>query len=89
MPSDMPIDAVALGSWKLYMPELAISIENKVVKTFAKHNIVSKGTNKSKPSARFFVNTMRELIDAKKISPELPHGMKEGHPLFQISNNIL
>eukprot|EP00957_Ditylum_brightwellii_P036060 2731902-Ditylum_brightwellii.AAC.1 len=89
MPPYMPIDALALGSWKLYIFELAISFENKVLKTFEEHNVVSKGTNKSKPSVRFFVNTMKELIDAKKISSKLPCGMKEANPLFQIGNKIL
>eukprot|EP00957_Ditylum_brightwellii_P040569 3070940-Ditylum_brightwellii.AAC.1 len=82
MPPEMPIDAISLGSWKLYMSELAISSENQVVKMFDEHNVVSKGTNKSKSSATFFVNTMKKLIDTKKISPKLPHKMKEGHPLF-------
>eukprot|EP00957_Ditylum_brightwellii_P169709 12917104-Ditylum_brightwellii.AAC.1 len=82
MPLEMPIDAVALGPWKLYMSELAISIENQVDKKFDKRNVVSKGTNKSKPSSAHFVNTMRKLIGAKKISPKLLHGMKEGHPLY-------
>eukprot|EP00957_Ditylum_brightwellii_P102442 7808686-Ditylum_brightwellii.AAC.1 len=40
LPPDMPIYAIALGSWKLYMSELAISIENKVIKKFEEHNIV-------------------------------------------------
>eukprot|EP00957_Ditylum_brightwellii_P073427 5579614-Ditylum_brightwellii.AAC.1 len=75
MPPDMPIDDIALGSWKLYMAELAIGIKNKVVKKFENHNVVIKGTNKSKPSGAFFVNTMRRLIDANKISPELPHAL--------------
>eukprot|EP00957_Ditylum_brightwellii_P153932 11716781-Ditylum_brightwellii.AAC.1 len=88
MPPEMPIDAVALGLWKLYMSEVAISIEKQVVKKFDKHNVVSKGTNKSKPSDAHFVNTMRKLIDAKKISPKLPHGMKEGHPLYQIGQKL-
>eukprot|EP00957_Ditylum_brightwellii_P104233 7939733-Ditylum_brightwellii.AAC.1 len=38
MPPEMPVDDVALGSWKLNMSELSISIENQVVKTFDKHN---------------------------------------------------
>eukprot|EP00957_Ditylum_brightwellii_P049526 3756790-Ditylum_brightwellii.AAC.1 len=33
MPPDMPIDAVALGSWKLYMGQLAINI----AKQFSRH----------------------------------------------------
>eukprot|EP00957_Ditylum_brightwellii_P022904 1728418-Ditylum_brightwellii.AAC.1 len=48
MPPEIHIDAIALGLWKLYISELAISIENQVVKTFDEHNVVSKGTNKSK-----------------------------------------
>eukprot|EP00957_Ditylum_brightwellii_P028100 2121582-Ditylum_brightwellii.AAC.1 len=58
------------------MSEQAISIENKVLKMVEEHNVVIKSTIKSKPSARFFVNTMKELIDTKKISLELPCGMK-------------
>eukprot|EP00957_Ditylum_brightwellii_P046978 3566244-Ditylum_brightwellii.AAC.2 len=69
MPPEMPIDAIALGLWKLYMSELAISIENQVVKKFDKHNVVSKGTNKYKLSGTSFVNTMRKQIDTKKYLP--------------------
>eukprot|EP00957_Ditylum_brightwellii_P194260 14795178-Ditylum_brightwellii.AAC.1 len=50
MPQEMPVDTVALGSWKLNMSELAISIENHVVKMFDEHIVVSKATNKSKLS---------------------------------------
>eukprot|EP00957_Ditylum_brightwellii_P011137 843873-Ditylum_brightwellii.AAC.1 len=59
MPPDLPIDAVALGTWKLYMGQLAIKVEKEVIKTFEEHNVVIKGANKSKLSARFFVNTMK------------------------------
>eukprot|EP00957_Ditylum_brightwellii_P149048 11348954-Ditylum_brightwellii.AAC.1 len=73
MPSDMPIDAVVLGSWKIYMSELAISIKNKVLKTFEEPNVVIKGTHKLK----------------KKISQELPCVMKETNPLLRIGNKIV
>eukprot|EP00957_Ditylum_brightwellii_P125634 9576038-Ditylum_brightwellii.AAC.1 len=88
MPPEMPINAVAMGSWKLNMSELAINIENQVVKTFDKHNVVSKATNKSKPSGTHCVNIMKKLIEAKKISPKLPPGMKEGHPFYQIDQKL-
>eukprot|EP00957_Ditylum_brightwellii_P050861 3857056-Ditylum_brightwellii.AAC.1 len=82
MPPDIPIDAIALGSWKLYMSELAISLENKVLKKFEEHNVISKGTTKSKLSTIFFVKIMKRLIDAKKISHKQLHEMKEGYSLF-------
>eukprot|EP00957_Ditylum_brightwellii_P051490 3903400-Ditylum_brightwellii.AAC.1 len=59
MPPNMPIDTVSLGTWKLYRGQLAIKIKKEVIKTFEEHGVVIKGTNKSKPSARFFLNTMK------------------------------
>eukprot|EP00957_Ditylum_brightwellii_P029159 2203831-Ditylum_brightwellii.AAC.1 len=50
MPPEMPVDAVELGSWKLNMSDLAISIKDQVFKMFDEHNAVSKATNKYKPS---------------------------------------
>eukprot|EP00957_Ditylum_brightwellii_P121531 9269219-Ditylum_brightwellii.AAC.1 len=88
MPPEMPVDAVALGSWKLNMSELAISIKNQVVKTFDKHNVVSKATDKSKSSGTHYVNTMKKLIEPKTISPKLPPSMKEGHPLYQVGQKL-
>eukprot|EP00957_Ditylum_brightwellii_P062600 4751321-Ditylum_brightwellii.AAC.1 len=46
MPPDMPTDAAALGTLKLYMGQLAISIVKKILKTFEQDNVGIKDTNK-------------------------------------------
>eukprot|EP00957_Ditylum_brightwellii_P046569 3533460-Ditylum_brightwellii.AAC.1 len=59
MPPDMPIEAVALGTWRIYMGQLAMKTKNTVIKIFEEHHVVLRGPNKSKPSARFFINIMK------------------------------